>query len=30
MPKVARVIYNRVYAGKIGCKCLGIDSAINY
>ena len=29
-PKVSRVIYNRVYAGKIGCKCLGIDSAINY
>ncbi|MFI9640729.1 endolytic transglycosylase MltG [Micromonospora sp. NPDC051925] len=30
MPKVARVIYNRVYAEKIGCKCLGIDSGINY
>ncbi|MCW3817151.1 endolytic transglycosylase MltG [Micromonospora sp. DR5-3] len=29
-PKVSRVIYNRVYAGKIGCKCLGIDSGINY
>ncbi|SCG75656.1 endolytic transglycosylase MltG [Micromonospora inositola] len=29
-PKVSRVIYNRVYAGKIGCRCLGIDSAINY
>ncbi|MFI7429082.1 endolytic transglycosylase MltG [Micromonospora sp. NPDC049836] len=28
--KVSRVIYNRVYAGKIGCKCLGIDSGINY
>ncbi|WP_433318413.1 endolytic transglycosylase MltG [Micromonospora chersina] len=30
LPKVSRVIYNRVYAGKIGCKCLGIDSGINY
>ncbi len=29
-PKVSRVIYNRIYAGKIGCKCLGIDSGINY
>ncbi|MFC4145813.1 endolytic transglycosylase MltG [Micromonospora mangrovi] len=29
-PKVSRVIYNRVYAGKIGCNCLGIDSGINY
>lgn len=29
-PKVSRVIYNRVYAGKIPCKCLGIDSGINY
>ncbi|SBT38317.1 endolytic transglycosylase MltG [Micromonospora auratinigra] len=28
--KVSRVIYNRVYAGKIGCRCLGIDSGINY
>lgn len=28
--KVSRVIYNRVYAGKIGCNCLGIDSGINY
>ncbi|MFG3299132.1 endolytic transglycosylase MltG [Micromonospora chersina] len=30
LPKVSRVIYNRVYAGKIPCKCLGIDSGINY
>ncbi|WP_089155769.1 endolytic transglycosylase MltG [Micromonospora sp. NBS 11-29] len=30
LPKVSRVIYNRVYAGKIGCNCLGIDSGINY
>lgn len=30
LSKVSRVIYNRVYAGKIGCKCLGIDSGINY
>ncbi|SBT39888.1 endolytic transglycosylase MltG [Micromonospora narathiwatensis] len=30
LPKVSRVIYNRVYAGKIGCGCLGIDSGINY
>ncbi|GGS09254.1 hypothetical protein GCM10010169_62620 [Micromonospora fulviviridis] len=30
LPKVSRVIYNRVYAGKIGCRCLGIDSGINY
>ncbi|MFU8874152.1 endolytic transglycosylase MltG [Micromonospora sp. SL4-19] len=29
-PKVSRVIYNRVYAGKIPCNCLGIDSGINY
>ncbi|MCW3843027.1 endolytic transglycosylase MltG [Micromonospora yasonensis] len=29
-PKVSRVIYNRVYGGKIGCNCLGIDSGINY
>ncbi|MEU8262770.1 endolytic transglycosylase MltG [Micromonospora sp. NPDC048999] len=29
-PKVSRVVYNRVYAGKIGCNCLGIDSGINY
>ncbi|SCG70066.1 endolytic transglycosylase MltG [Micromonospora humi] len=30
LPKVSRVIYNRIYAGKIGCNCLGIDSGINY
>jgi UPF0755 protein len=30
MPKVARVIYNRVYTDKYHCKCLEIDSAINY
>jgi UPF0755 protein len=30
LAKVSRVIYNRVYAGKIGCNCLGIDSGINY
>ncbi|MEU3454411.1 endolytic transglycosylase MltG [Micromonospora sp. NPDC006766] len=30
LPKVSRVIYNRVYAGKISCNCLGIDSGINY
>ncbi|MFU8854040.1 endolytic transglycosylase MltG [Micromonospora sp. SL1-18] len=29
-PKVSRVIYNRVYAHKIQCNCLGIDSGINY
>lgn len=29
-PKVSRVVYNRVYAGKIPCNCLGIDSGINY
>ncbi|MEU2614497.1 endolytic transglycosylase MltG [Micromonospora sp. NPDC007271] len=30
MPKVARVIYNRVYTDKYRCHCLEIDSAINY
>ncbi|MFE9201621.1 endolytic transglycosylase MltG [Micromonospora sp. NPDC007230] len=30
LAKVSQVIYNRVYRGKIGCKCLGIDSGINY
>ncbi|MBM0227777.1 MULTISPECIES: endolytic transglycosylase MltG [Micromonospora] len=30
LPKVARVIYNRVYTDKYHCKCLEIDSAINY
>ncbi|WP_431928473.1 endolytic transglycosylase MltG [Micromonospora wenchangensis] len=30
MPKVARVIYNRVYTDRYHCKCLEIDSAINY
>lgn len=30
MPKVARVIYNRVYTDKYHCHCLEIDSAINY
>ncbi|NES13467.1 MULTISPECIES: endolytic transglycosylase MltG [Micromonospora] len=30
MPKVARVIYNRVYTDKYHCRCLEIDSAINY
>jgi UPF0755 protein len=31
MPKVARVIYNRVYAGKYPhCHCLQVDSTINY
>ncbi|MEK8106659.1 endolytic transglycosylase MltG [Micromonospora sp. M12] len=29
-PKVSRVIYNRVYTDKYHCKCLEIDSAINY
>ncbi|MFJ6197631.1 endolytic transglycosylase MltG [Micromonospora sp. NPDC092111] len=30
LPKVARVIYNRVYTDNYHCKCLEIDSAINY
>ncbi|GHJ48551.1 hypothetical protein Cs7R123_58930 [Catellatospora sp. TT07R-123] len=31
MGRVARVLYNRVYAGKYSvCHCLGVDSAINY
>jgi UPF0755 protein len=30
MPKVARVIYNRVYTDTYHCHCLEIDSAINY
>ena len=30
MAKVARVLYNRVYTGNYHCKCLEIDSAINY
>ncbi|MEU5725380.1 endolytic transglycosylase MltG [Micromonospora sp. NPDC047738] len=30
LPKVARVIYNRVYTDKYHCHCLEIDSAINY
>lgn len=30
MAKVARVLYNRVYTDKYHCRCLEIDSAINY
>jgi len=30
LPKVARVIYNRVYTDNYHCHCLEIDSAINY
>ncbi|SCF26469.1 UPF0755 protein [Micromonospora viridifaciens] len=30
LPKVARVIYNRVYTDRYHCHCLEIDSAINY
>jgi UPF0755 protein len=29
-PKVARVLYNRVYKDGFPCKCLQIDSAVNY
>jgi UPF0755 protein len=29
-PKVARVLYNRVYKDGFDCKCLQIDSAVNY
>jgi UPF0755 protein len=29
-PKVARVLYNRVYGGAFPCACLQIDSAVNY
>ena len=29
-PKVARVLYNRVYKDGFACKCLQIDSAVNY
>ncbi|MFC0005296.1 endolytic transglycosylase MltG [Micromonospora siamensis] len=30
MPKVARVLYNRVYTDNYHCHCLEIDSALNY
>lgn len=30
MAKVARVLYNRVYGDRYPCKCLQIDSAVNY
>ena len=30
MPKVARVLYNRVYSGKFPCNCLQVDSTVNY
>jgi UPF0755 protein len=30
MPKVSRVIYNRVYTDRYPCRCLQIDSAVNY
>lgn len=30
MAKVARVLYNRVYGDSYPCKCLQIDSAVNY
>jgi peptidoglycan lytic transglycosylase G len=29
-PKVARALYNRVYKDGFDCKCLQIDSAVNY
>lgn len=30
MAKAARVVYNRVYTGKLACRCLQLDAAINY
>jgi UPF0755 protein len=30
MGKVARVLYNRAYTDKFPCKCLGLDSTVNY
>jgi UPF0755 protein len=30
LPKVSRVLYNRVYKGNWPCSCLQIDSAVNY
>ncbi|MBY8875311.1 endolytic transglycosylase MltG [Micromonospora sp. PLK6-60] len=30
MGRVSRVLYNRVYTDKYHCKCLEIDSALNY
>lgn len=30
MGPVARVLYNRVYTDKFPCKCLGLDSTVNY
>jgi UPF0755 protein len=30
MPGVVRVLYNRVYAHKLNCNCLGLDSETNY
>jgi UPF0755 protein len=30
MGPVVRVLYNRVYTGRFPCKCLGLDSTVNY
>jgi UPF0755 protein len=30
MGPVVRVLYNRVYTGNFPCKCLGLDSTVNY
>ena len=30
MGPVARVLYNRVYTNQFPCKCLGLDSTVNY